>query len=33
MAKVEKLVKKLAKSGKKRFKFEFLAKGSTIKVL
>jgi beta-lactamase superfamily II metal-dependent hydrolase len=33
MAKVETLVRKLAKSGKKRFSFEFLTKGSTIKIL
>jgi len=33
MAKVETLVKKLAKTGKGRFKFEFLTKGSTMKIL
>jgi beta-lactamase superfamily II metal-dependent hydrolase len=33
MAKVEALVKKLAKTGKGRFTFEFLTKGSTIRIL
>jgi hypothetical protein len=33
MAKVETLVKKLAKTGKGRFKFTFLTKGSTMKIL
>jgi beta-lactamase superfamily II metal-dependent hydrolase len=33
MAEIERLVKKLAKTGKGRFTFEFLTKGSTIKIL
>ncbi len=33
MAQVETLVKKLAKTGKGRFTFEFLTKGSTMKIL
>jgi beta-lactamase superfamily II metal-dependent hydrolase len=33
MAEVERLVKKLANAGKGRFTFEFLTKGSTIKIL
>jgi hypothetical protein len=33
MAEVETLVRKLAKTGKGRFTFEFLTKGSTIKIL
>jgi len=33
MAQVETLVKKLAKTGKGRFTFEFLTKGSTIRIL
>ena len=33
MAAVEKLVKKLAKNRKGRFKFQFLTKGSTIRII
>ena len=33
MAAVEKLVKKLAKKGNNRFKFSFLTKGSTIRIV
>lgn len=33
MAEVEKLVKRLAKKGKSRFKFHFLTKGSTIRIV